>query len=86
MFDWFWEFLYMISAGILYIIDLLMECANVLCGITPIEVEGESTDLLSYIIKSEDVRLGFSVAAILGFVILIFFTVLHLFNRIVVIS
>lgn len=75
MFDWFWEFLYMLSAGILYIIDLLMECANVLCGITPISVEGESTDLLSYIIKSEDVRLGFSVAAILGFIVLIFFTV-----------
>ena len=75
MFDWFWEFLYGISKSILRLIDGLISCANKLCGIETVNIGGTETDLVSYMLRSEAMANGFKIAAILGFVVLIFFTI-----------
>ncbi|MBR1747813.1 MAG: hypothetical protein IJ735_06365 [Clostridia bacterium] len=75
MFDWFWEFLYGISKSLLRLIDGLISCANKLCGIETVNIGGTETDLVSYMLRSEAMANGFKVAAVLGFVVLIFFTI-----------
>ena len=75
MFDWFWEFLYGISKSLLRLIDGLISCTNKLCGIETVSIGGTETDLVSYMLRSEALADGFKVAAILGFVVLIFFTI-----------
>ncbi len=82
MFDWFWNFLYSLTKSILRIIDGLMACANKLCGIEDITVDGESTDFLTYLLKSSEVQNAFIVAAVLGLVVLVFFTVLSIIRLI----
>ncbi len=76
MFDWFWDFLYSITKSLLRIIDGLMSCANKLCGIEDIVVDGKSTDFLTYLLRSTEVSNAFMVAAILGLIVLVFFTIL----------
>ena len=75
MFDWFWEFLYGISRSLFRIIDGLAACANKLCGIESIYINGTETDFLSYIIKSDAIANGFRIAAISGLIVLVFFTI-----------
>lgn len=75
MFDWFYEFLYSISKTIFRLIDGLMLCANKLCGTDDITIDGESTDFLTYLFKSEQVSFAFKVAAIIGMIVLVFFTI-----------
>lgn len=83
MFDWFWEFLYSITKSMLRIIDGVMACANKLCGIEDITVNGESTDFLTYLIRSETVTNAFIVAAVLGLIVLVFFTILAIIRLMV---
>ena len=75
MFDWFWEFLYGISKSLLRLIDGLISCANKLCGIETVNIGGTETDLVSYMLRSQAMADGFKIAAILGFIVLIFFTI-----------
>ena len=75
MFDWFWEFLYGISKSLLRLIDGLISCTNKLCGIETVNIGGTETDLVSYMLRSEAMSNGFKIAAVLGFVVLIFFTI-----------
>lgn len=75
MFDWFWEFLYMISKTAFKITDGLILCANKLCGIDPIVFDGEKTDFLSYLIFSNEIGFAFRVSAVLATVLLALFTV-----------
>ena len=75
MFDWFWEFLYGISKSLLRLIDGLISCTNKLCGIETVNIGGTETDLVSYMLRSEALADGFKVAAISGFIVLIFFTI-----------
>ena len=74
MFDWFYEFLYNISKTIFRLIDGLLSCANVLCGIEPTNFHGEKTDLLSYLLMSDKVNFAFRVSAVLAIMLLIIFT------------
>ena len=82
MFDWFWEFLYMLSKTIFRIIDGLVLCANKLCGIEPISFEGEETDFLSYLLFSDDIGFAFRVSAILATVLVVIFTVFMIIRSI----
>ena len=82
MFDWFWEFLYMLSKTIFRIIDGLILCANKLCGIDPINFEGEETDFLSYLFFSDEVGFAFRVSAILATILLVIFTVFMIIRSI----
>ena len=75
MFDWFWEFLYGITKSLLRLIDGLISCANKLCGIEPINLGGTETDLVSYMLRSDALSNGFRVAAVIGLIVLVFFTI-----------
>ena len=75
MFDWFYEFLYMISKTLFVIIDGLIMCANKLCGIDPVSFEGEETDFLSYLMFSDEIGFAFRIAVLLATILLALFTV-----------
>jgi len=75
MFDWFWEFLYGITAAMCKLIDGVMTCANKLCGIDAITVDGEETDFLTFLFQSDEIKLAFMVAAIIGLVLVVFFSI-----------
>ena len=82
MFDWFWNFLYMISKTIFRLIDGLILCANKLCGIDAISFDGEETDFLSYLLFSSEVGFAFRVSAILATILLVIFTVFMIIRTI----
>ena len=82
MFNWFWEFLYMISKTIFRLIDGLILCANKLCGIDPINFDGEETDFLSYLLLSDEIGFAFRVAAVLATILLVVFTVFMIIRSI----
>ena len=75
MFNWFWRFLYGISRSLFRIIDGLAACANKLCGIESIYVNGTETDFLTYIIRSDAITNGFRIAVVAGLIVLVFFTI-----------
>lgn len=76
MFDWFWNFLYSISKNIYRIIDGLMNVANMMCGIDPITINQEETDLISYLFNSNNVQFAFKATAIIGFILVILLSVI----------
>ena len=82
MFSWFWEFLYMLSKTIFRIVDGLILCANKLCGIDPINFDGEETDFLSYLLLSDEIGFAFRVAAVLATILLVVFTVFMIIRSI----
>ena len=82
MFDWFWEFLFGVSQAIFEIIDGLMLCANKMCGIDPIKVNGEETDFLSYFLFSDGVTFAFAVSALLATILLVIFSVFMILRTI----
>ena len=82
MFDWFWEFLYMISSTLFRLIDGLILCANKLCGIDTINFEGEEKDFLSYLLFSDKIGFAFRVSAILATILLVIFTVFMIIRSI----
>ena len=83
MFDWFWEFLYMISSTIFRLIDGLVLCANKLCGIDPISFDGQETDFLTYLLFSDEIGFAFRVSAILATILLVIFTIFMIIRSIV---
>ena len=76
MFDWFWSFLYLISKTLFKIIDGLIQCANYLCGITPVTVDGEEVDFLQYILTSNQIGFAFRAAALLGMIVVVVFSII----------
>ena len=48
MFNWVWDLLYGISKSIYQIIDALLACANMLCGIEPIRYQNTEMDLVTF--------------------------------------
>ena len=83
MFDWFYEFLYMISKTLFRLIDGLIMCANKLCGIDPISFNGEETDFLSYLLLSDKIGFAFSVSALLATILLVLFTIFMIIRSII---
>ena len=76
MFDWIPELLYAVSKTILQLVDGLIACANMLCGIQPITVgDNKDTNFLNYVFQSDDVRFAFRVALVLGLIVLVFATI-----------
>ena len=82
MFDWFWEFLYMISKTLFRLIDGLILCANKLCGIEPISFEGEENDFLSYLMFSDEIGFAFKASAVLASMLVVIFTVFMILKSI----
>lgn len=83
MFEWFWEFLYSITKIILRLIDGLMDCANMICGIDPVLLDGNETDFLTYLLRSDTAIFAFKVAALLGMIVLVFFVIYAIIRSIV---
>lgn len=82
MFDWLWELLYSLSKTIFRLIDGLILCANLLCGITPINFGGEETDFLTYLMFSDEVSFAFKISALLATILLVLFTVFMILRSI----
>lgn len=83
MFDWFWNFLYGISKSIYRIIDYLMSCANMLCGIEPIKYQGVETDFLTFLLRNENITYGFVAAALIAVILTFLFGVAAIIRAIV---
>ena len=71
MFDWIWDLLYAISKSMYAIIDKLLACANMLCGIKPIRYAGNEMDFLSFLLRNPSIWYAF-VGAVLIAVVLVF--------------
>lgn len=76
MFDWLWHLLYQITKTLFRLIDGLVQCANYLCGVTPVKVDGEEVDFLEYILTSKQIGFAFRVAALLGMIVVVVFSII----------
>ena len=83
MFNWFWDFLYSISKSLFELIDGIMQCANILCGIDPIEFNGEETDLITYLFRNDQISFAFKVSAVIGLIVLVILTIIAIIRLIV---
>lgn len=81
MFDWFWKFLYSITKSLLSLCDWLMQCANKLCGIENILVDGESTDFMTYLLTSRQITFAFGSACVLAFIIIVIFCIFSIIRN-----
>ncbi len=83
MFNWVWNILYGISKSIYRIIDFLMMCANMLCGIEPVKYQGVETDFLTFLLQNKNVSYGFVAAALIAVALTMLFGVAALIRAIV---
>ncbi len=75
MFDWFFEFLYNIIKTMLYCIDFITNMAGMLCGITPVTVDGRDEDITQVFLTDERVLDAFRYVLVIGFILLFVFTI-----------
>ena len=81
MFNWFWDFLYMISKTFFRLIDGMISCANKLCGIEPIGFNDDK-DFLSYLLFSDEIGFAFRVSALIATILLVLFTIFMILRSI----
>lgn len=70
-FDWFYSVLYAISKSLYAIIDNLLGCANILCGIDPITYQGREMDFLTFLMANRNITYAF-IGSVLVAVFLVF--------------
>ncbi len=75
MFNWVWDLLYGISKSIFSIIDGLLSCANMLCGIEPIKYQGAEMDFMTFLLRNKNITYGFVGAVMVGVVLVIIFAI-----------
>ena len=73
-FDWFFKLLYRLQKDICLIIDFVQGLFAKLGGLENIEINGDTTDILSFFLKSEVVTYTFLGISLLGFILLFIFT------------
>ena len=73
LFDWFWEVLYGISKSMYAIIDNLLSCANMLCGIEPIRYAGNEMDFVSFLLRNQAISYAFAGAVLVSIVLVTIF-------------
>ena len=73
-FDWFFKLLYRLQKDICLIIDFIQGLFFKLGGLENIEINGDTTDILSFFLKSEVVTVSFLGISLLGFILLFIFT------------
>ena len=83
MFDWFWDFLYLITKSIFRLIDALLSCCNMLCGIEPVTIDGENEDLIVWLLNNESVKTGFKITAMVGLFLIVFFAIWAIIRTVV---
>lgn len=72
--DMFFTFLYLCFKCICQLIDFIKDIFYMLCGIDPVVVDGEETDLLSTLIQSDTIKTAFLVIFVIGVILLFVFT------------
>ena len=72
----------MLSKTLFRLIDGLILCANKLCGIESIKLNGEDSDFLTYLFFSEEVSFAFKVSALLATILVFIFTVFMIIRSI----
>ena len=82
MFEWFWRFLYQISKGLFWAIDMIMQCVNKLCGIEPINLGEEKIDFLTYLLTGEKVKFAFAAMALLGIVVVVILAIFSILRNV----
>lgn len=82
MFNWIWDLLYGISKSIFQLIDGLLSCANMLCGIEPIKYEGSEMDLLTFLLRNRNITYGFVTAVIIGVFLVVIFAIIAIIRSI----
>jgi|GEM_PF-577445 len=82
LFDWIWDLLYAISKSMYAIIDNLLSCANMLCGIKPIMYKGEETDFLGFLMRNPNITYAFVGAVLVGVVLVGIFSVFAILRSI----
>ena len=74
--DMFFSFLYTCFMFICKLIDFIKDIFYMLCGIDPVEVNGEPGDLLSTLIQSDAIKRTFLTIFIIGIILLVAFTII----------
>ena len=82
MFDWVWEMFYGITKSMFSIIDNLLACANMLCGIVPITYQGEETDFIGFLMKNQAVTYAFVAAVLIGVFLVFIFGIIAIIRTI----
>ena len=65
-----------------YIIDNLLACANMLCGIEPIKYQGAETDFLTFLMKNPNVTKAFVASVLVGVFIVFIFGIIAIIRSI----
>lgn len=86
MFNWIWEILYGFSKTIFRLIDGIVQCANTLCGLSPIYVNEsgaeQETDLMTFLFGNDAINFAFKVSALLATILIVIFTVFMIIRTI----
>jgi len=82
MFNWVWDLLYGISKSIFSIIDGLLSCANMLCGIEPIKYQGAEMDFMTFLLRNKNISYAFVGAVMVGVVLVIIFAIFAILKSI----
>ena len=83
LFDWVWNLLYGISKSMYAIIDNLLACANMLCGIDPIRYAGNEMDFISFLMRNPNITRAFVAAVLVGVVLVSIFGIAAMIRAVV---
>lgn len=82
LFDWIWKLLYGISKSMYSIIDNLMACANMLCGIEPIRYQGAEMDFITFLMRNQAIWYAFVSAVLIGVFLVVIFSIIAIIRTI----
>ena len=82
LFDWVYDLLYAISKSMYAIIDNLLACANMLCGITPITYQGAETDFMTFLLRNPTITYAFVGSVLVATVVVVIFGIVMIIRAI----
>jgi len=82
LFDWIWDVFYAISKSMYAIIDNLLACANMLCGITPITYAGQEMDFIAFLMRNHNIAYAFVGSVLVASVLVVLFGVIQIIRSV----
>ena len=82
LFDWIWDVFYGISKSMYAIIDNLLACANMLCGIEPIRYAGAEMDFVTFLLRNPSITYAFVGAVLIAIVLVVIFAIFAILRTI----
>lgn len=82
LFDWVYDLLYGISKSMYAIIDNLLACANMLCGIEPITYQGAEMDFMTFLLKNPTITYAFVGSVLIATVVVVIFGIIMIIRSI----